>query len=192
MRGQRSTREVETWFAVTPGRIERNLEPAPGGSPLTAERLREAMPDGSVFSWTARDHRAAVDHALFDLGPDRYESLLHLLQLRRPKLSEKLDLARLREYLSEALRPLECSRLESLAQAFARLDEDTAAIERLEAAAGELHRFLDHYRAPARLQTRRRSDAVRSANTQFDRPLDPVLLADPEVDLAGLTGPLAG
>ena len=170
MRGQRSTRKVETWFAVTPGRIGLHLELAPGGIPLTAERLREAMPDGSVFSRTVRDHRAAVDHALFDLGPDRYESLLHLLlQLRRPKLSEKLDLARLREYLSEALPPLERSRMESLAQAFARLDEDTAEIERLEAASGELHRFLDHYRAHARLQTRRRCDAVRSANTQFDK-----------------------
>ena len=170
MRGQRSTRKVETWFAVTPGRIGVDVELAPGGTPLTAERLREALPDGSVFSRTVRDHRAAVDHALFDLGPDRYESLLHLLvQLRRPKLSEKLDLARLREYLSEALPPLERSRMESLAQAFARLDEDTAEIERLEAAAGELHRFLDHYRAHARLQTRRRSDAVRSANTQFDK-----------------------
>lgn len=170
MRAQRSTRKVDTWFAVTPGRVGLDLDLAPGGTPLTAERLREALPEGSVFSRTVRDHRAAVDHALFNLGPDRYESLLHLLlQLRRPKLSEKLDLARLREYLSQALPPLERSRMESLAHAFARLDEDTAEIERLEAAAGELRRFLEHYRAHARLQTRRRADAVRSANTQFDK-----------------------
>jgi len=170
MRGQRSTRRVETWFAVTPGRIGLDVELAPGGVPLTAERLRDALPAGSVLSRTVRDHRAAVDHALFGLGPDRYDSLLHLLlQLRRPKLSEKLDLARLREYLSEALPPLERSRIDKLAQAFARLDEDTAEIERLEAAAGELHRFLHHYRAHARLQTRCRADAVRRANTQFDK-----------------------
>ncbi|MGH9076480.1 MAG: hypothetical protein ACRDY0_03350, partial [Acidimicrobiales bacterium] len=170
MRGQRSTRKVDTWFAVTPGRVGLHLELAPGGVPLPAERLREALTEGSVFSRTVRDHRAAVDHALFNLGPDRYESLLHLLlQLRRPKLSEKLDLARLREYLSQALPPLERSRMESLAQAFARLDEDTAEIERLEAAAGALRRYLEHYGAHARIQTRRRADAVRSANTQFDK-----------------------
>ncbi|HZD64862.1 MAG TPA: hypothetical protein VE152_02055, partial [Acidimicrobiales bacterium] len=171
MRAIRSAgKRVDTWFAVTPGRVGLDLDLAPGDLPLTAEKFRAALPERSVVSTSARDHRAAVDHALFGLGPERYEALLHLLlQLRRPKLSEKLDMTRLGDYLSDALPPLEHHRMERLASAFAHLDEQTAALERLEASAAELHSFLEHYRAHARLQTRLRADEVRSTNTQFDR-----------------------
>ncbi len=171
MRAVRSAgTRVDTWFAVTPDRIGGTLELAPGDVPLTAERFREALGDQAVFSTSAREHRAAVDHALFGLGPERYDALIHLLlQLRRPKLSEKLDMSRLGEYLSDALPPLEHRRMETLGAAFARLDEETAALERLEASARELRSFLDHYRMHARIQTRLRADEVRSANTQFDR-----------------------
>ena len=171
MRAVRSAgKRVDTWFAVTPARIGKDLDLAPSGLPLTAERLRAALPDPRNYSTSARDHRAAVDHALFGLGPERYDALLHLLlQLRRPKLSEKLDMSRLGEYLSDALPPLEQHRMERLGSAFARLNEESAALERLEASARELHGFLEHYRAHARVQTRLRADEVRSANTQFDR-----------------------
>ena len=171
MRAVRSAgKRVDTWFAVTPARIGHDLDLAPADQPLTADKLRAALPERSSMSTTARDHRAAVDHALFGLGPERYDALLHLLlQLRRPKLSEKLDMSRLGEYLSDALPPLEHHRMERLATAFARLDEESAALERLDASARELHGFLDHYRAHARIQTRLRADAVRSANSQFDR-----------------------
>jgi uncharacterized protein (TIGR02680 family) len=163
-------RRVDTWFAVTPARIGQDLDLAPAGVPLTAERFRAALPERSVYSTTAREHRAAVDHALFGLGPERYDALVHLLlQLRRPKLSEKLDMSRLGEYLSDALPPLEQHRVERLATAFARLEEESAALERLEACAQSLQGFLAHYRAHAQLQTRLRADEVRSANTQFDR-----------------------
>jgi uncharacterized protein (TIGR02680 family) len=163
-------RRVDTWFAVTPARIGQDLDLAPAGVPLSAERFRAALPERSVYSTTARDHRAAVDHALFGLGAERYDALVHLLlQLRRPKLSEKLDMSRLGEYLSDALPPLEQHRVERLATAFARLEEESAALERLEACAQSLQGFLAHYRAHAQLQTRLRADEVRSANTQFDR-----------------------
>ncbi|HUZ09017.1 MAG TPA: TIGR02680 family protein [Acidimicrobiales bacterium] len=162
-------RKVDTWFAVTPQRVGADLDLAPGGVPLTEERFRAALEERSVYSTSARDHRAAVDHALFGLGPDRYGALIHLLlQLRRPKLSEKLDMARLGEYLSDALPPLERHRMEQLASAFARLDEDTAEIERLEASSTQLHAFLGSYRAHAQVQARLRADAVRAANTRFD------------------------
>jgi len=171
MRAVRSAgTRVDTWFAVTPDRIGGTLDLAPGDVPLTAERFREALGEQAVFSNSAREHRAAVDHALFGLGPERYDALIHLLlQLRRPKLSEKLDMSRLGEYLSDALPPLEQRRMETLGAAFARLDEETAAVERLEASARELRSFLEHYRVHARIQTRLRADEVRSANTQFDR-----------------------
>lgn len=171
MRAHRSAgKRVETWFAVTRARIGLDLNLAPAQVPLTAERFRATLPDRSVASTTARDHRAAVDHALFGLGQERYDALLHLLlQLRRPKLSEKLDMTRLGDYLSDALPPLEQHRMERLSTAFARLDEEAAALERLEASREELHTFLESYRAHARVHTRLRADDVRSANTQFDR-----------------------
>ena len=163
-------KRVETWFAVTPARVGAEHDLKPDGVPLTTERFRTALGERGVYSTAARDHRAAVDHALFGLGPDRYDALIHLLlQLRRPKLSEKLDMIRLGEYLSDALPPLERHRMESLASAFARLDEDTAEIERLEASSAQLHSFLSHYRAHAQIQTRLRADAVRAANTRFDK-----------------------
>ena len=97
MRAVRSAgKRVDTWFAVTPARVGQDLDLAPSGLPLTADKFRAALPDRSYYSASARDHRAAVDHALFGLGPERYDALLHLLlQLRRPKLSDKLDMPRL-------------------------------------------------------------------------------------------------
>ncbi|MDQ1427943.1 MAG: hypothetical protein QOK39_1419 [Acidimicrobiaceae bacterium] len=171
LRASRSAgRRVDTWFAVTPARVGSDLDLAPGDVPLTAERLRAALDERGVVSTSARDHRAAIDHALFGLGPDRYDALIHLLlQLRRPKLSEKLDMSSLGRHLSDALPPLERHRMESLASAFARLDDDTAEIERLEASAAQLHSFLTHYRSHAQIQTRLRADTVRSANTRFDK-----------------------
>ena len=174
LRASRSAgRRVETWFAVTPARVGSDLDLAPGDVPLTAERFRAALgelDERSVVSTSARDHRAAIDHALFGLGPDRYDALIHLLlQLRRPKLSEKLDMSSLGRHLSDALPPLERHRMESLASAFARLDDDTAEIERLEASSAQLHSFLTHYRSHAQIQTRLRADIVRTANTNFDK-----------------------
>lgn len=171
MRAVRSAgRKVEPWFAVTPARVGVDLDLAPGGYPLTADRLREALPEPSRFNTVAREHRLAVDQALFGLGPERFDALVHLLlQLRRPKLSEKLDMARLSLYLTDALPPLEQPRMEALAQAFARLDDDTAEIETLEASLQEVESFLEVYRAHAQVQTRLRADEVRSANSRFDK-----------------------
>lgn len=171
LRGQRSSgRKVDTWFAVTPQRIGVDLDLAPGGTPLTAARLREALHPEAVFTTTAREHRAAVDAALFGLGLERYEALIHLLlQLRRPKLSEKLDLVRLGGILTDALPPVERRHVEALAEAFTKLDAQRERVEQLEAAHGAVTSFLDPYRAYARVQCRLRADAVRSANVAFDK-----------------------
>lgn len=163
-------RSVTTWFAVTPRRVGVDLDLTADGRALTAERLRAALDGQGHVHDHARDHRAAVDQALFGLGPDRYDALIHLLlQLRRPKLSEKLDLSKLTGLLTDALPPLDRGRMELLASAFARLDAESAGLEALEAAHAELCGFLDHYRAYAMLQVRLRADRVRSANSRFDK-----------------------
>jgi uncharacterized protein (TIGR02680 family) len=171
MRSQRAgDRKVESWFAVTPLRVGADVDLAgPDGRLLTSDRLKQALDGRGRFSTNARDHRSAVDQALFGLGLDRFESLLHLLlQLRRPKLSEKLDVAKLAGVLREALPPLDRTRLELLAQGFARLDSEAAELEVLEQARAELETFLVAYRHYARIQARLRADAVRSANSRFD------------------------
>lgn len=171
LRATRSAgRRVDTWFATTSLRVGGELDLAPGGRPLPADRLREELDGHGRVHSSARDHRAALDSELFGLGADRYESLIHLLlQLRRPKLSEKLDVNKLTDVLTDALPPLERGRLDLLAQAFARLDADAAELETLTASHQELSSFLAEYRAYAQLQVRLRADAVRSANSQFDR-----------------------
>lgn len=192
MRAVRSAgRKVEPWFAVTPARVGLDLDLAPAGYPLTADRLRDALPQPSRVNTVAREHRLAVDQALFGLGPERFDALVHLLlQLRRPKLSEKLDMARLSLYLTDALPPLEKPRMEALAQAFARLDEDTAEIEALEASAAEVESFLEVYRAHAQVQTRLRADEVRTANSRFDKVTETERLQRQARDAAN--GELAG
>lgn len=172
--GLRATRSagkrVETWFAVTSLRVGAELDLAPDGRPLTADRLAAALADRGRVERTARDHRAGVDRALFGLGPERYEALVHLLlQLRRPKLSEKLDPAKLAEVLTDSLPPLARDAVDRLAQAFARLDADTAEIEALERAHAELGDFVGVYRRYAQVQARLRADAVRSCQTRLDK-----------------------
>lgn len=163
-------RRVDTWFATTALRVGDELELAPGGRPLTADRLREVLDGRGRVHLSARDHRAALDAELFGLGVERYDSLIHLLlQLRRPKLSEKLDVTKLTHVLTDALPPLERGRLDLLAQAFARLDADAAELEALTASHRELTSFLGDYRSYAQVQLRLRADAVRSANSQFDK-----------------------
>lgn len=172
--GLRATRSagkrVESWFAVTSLRVGAGLDLAPDGRPLTADRLAEALGDDGRLERTARDHRGAVDRALFGLGPERYDALVHLLlQLRRPKLSEKLDPPKLAEVLTDSLPPLAHDAVDRLAQAFARLDADTAEIESLERAHAELVDFVGVYRRYAQVQTRLRADAVRSCQTRLDK-----------------------
>lgn len=160
---------VETWFAVTPMRVGGELDLAPDGVPLPPEGLRDALGGRGRFCIAARDHRSAVDQALFQLGAERYDSLIHLLLvLRRPKLSEKLDVAKLADILTEALPPLEHNRLELLSRGFSRLDAEAAELETLEGARTELEGFLSAYRSYGRVHARLRAVAVRSANNRFD------------------------
>lgn len=165
-----SDRKVETWFAVSPQRIGVDLEfRAPDRRLLAPDRFKRALDGRGTYSSNARDHRRAVDLALFGLGTQRFESLIHLLlQLRQPKLSEKLNMAKLTGVLSDALPPLEHHRLELLARNFARLDADAAELERLQRSCEELARFLDAYRTYARVQVRLAADGVRTANNRLD------------------------
>ena len=90
----------------------------------------------------AGDYRAAVRATLFPgLSEQRYDALITaLLQLRTPKLSQRLDPALLSTLLSRALPPLGQQEIADLAEGFERLDRQRERLTTLdeEVAAGRL------------------------------------------------------
>ncbi|MGZ4401534.1 MAG: TIGR02680 family protein [Gaiellaceae bacterium] len=203
-------KKVNTWFGVSNKRIGLDLDVAPGGVPLTRDKFRDAIGEAG-FETTADAHRRNVDAALFGLGPNRFQALIHLLlQLRRPKLSEKLDITRLSTLLSDALPPLEQRHLDDVAKAFAELDNDRAELAALDDARDAMSAFLEPFADYARFHVRRSADAVRNATTKFDgvaerarKGRETMQQADQDIkdaesnsdkverELAGVTGALA-
>jgi len=103
--------------------------------PLTRAALAEALGERGDLHDSPEDYRAAVRRALFPgLSEQRYDALITaLLQLRTPKLSERLDPNLLSGLLSRALPPLGPAELAELAEGFERLDRRRADLLRLDA-----------------------------------------------------------
>jgi uncharacterized protein (TIGR02680 family) len=94
------------------------------GQPLTRSALEEHLGDHGTVHANAGDYRAEVRATLFPgLSEQRYDALITaLLQLRTPKLSQRLDPALLSTLLSRALPPLGQQEIADLAEGFERLD----------------------------------------------------------------------
>ncbi|GFN00415.1 hypothetical protein Sfulv_52250 [Streptomyces fulvorobeus] len=123
------------------------------GQPLTRASLAaELAGHGDVYA-SAADYRDAVRRTLFPgLSEQRYGALITaLLQLRTPKLSQRLDPSLLSELLSRALPPLDQGEISELADGFERLDRRREHLARLE----------DEVRAAQALGARQRSYAQR-------------------------------
>ena len=144
----------------------------PGTEPLSPQQLAAELtaqaavglpgalhPDGEA-------HRAAVNDALYRLSPARYAVLRRtLLQLRRPKLSDKLDEKGLNDILRESLPPVSEEIVEDLAEGFERLDRHSAAVEELQQTLRDLGKIRTSYRAYARTASAARADAVAAAES---------------------------
>jgi hypothetical protein len=144
----------------------------PGAEPLNAQQLAAALaeqaavgrpgslhPDGDA-------HRTAVNEALYRLSGPRYAALRRtLLQLRRPKLSDKLDERGLNDILRDSLPPVSDAIVDDLAEGFERLDRHSTAVEELEKTMRDLRRIRDAYRGYARAASAARSDAVAAAES---------------------------
>ena len=144
----------------------------PGAEPLNAQQLASELaaqatggrpgslhPDGDA-------HRAAVNYALYRLSAPRYAALRRtLLQLRRPKLSDKLDERGLNDILRDSLPPVSDAIVEDLAEGFERLDRHSNAVEDLEKTMRDLRRIRDAYRSYARTAIAARADAVAAAES---------------------------
>ena len=165
----RAERRVATWFALTPQRVDLDLDLAPGEVCRPQDSLSKALVTGACFETKASAHRANVATRLFAMSPERFANLLHLLrQLRKPKLADKLDNKKLSEVLTNALPPLDEARIEPLATGFSFLDGDISDLARAEDAHRATGTFLDIYRTYSRGQARHRANQVVSAVTNFD------------------------
>ncbi|MCX2729079.1 TIGR02680 family protein [Saccharopolyspora sp. NFXS83] len=144
------------------------------GQPLTKAALTEALgADGTVHP-TAADHREAVRGALFpDLSEQRFEALITaLLQLRTPKLSERLDPNLLSTLLSRALPPLGRTEIAELAEGFERLDRQREHLTRLDAEVRAAEAVADRQRTYAQRVLRATAAGVLSATSELERLSD--------------------
>ncbi|MFC5724455.1 TIGR02680 family protein [Streptomyces gamaensis] len=158
------------WYAVTDQRIGPDLSLLDAtGTPLSRDRLAEAVAGRGMVYDQAKAYRRAVDEALFGLGEQRYAALVDLLiQLRQPQLSKRPNEAALSRALTEALPPMDQAVIAATAESFRSLDEEKeelrAAVEAERAASA----FLDHYRRYARIASRRRARLPRSEHSRYE------------------------
>ncbi|MFI2184243.1 TIGR02680 family protein [Streptomyces sioyaensis] len=140
------------------------------GQPLTRPALAEALHDHGEVHASAADYRTAVRRELFaGMGEQRYESLLSaLLQLRQPKLSERLDPSLLSTLLSRALPPLGEGEIAELAEGFERLDRQREHLKRLDDEVTAADSVASRQRGYARRVLRAGSAALISATTEMD------------------------
>lgn len=169
MQATRSERKVHTWFAVTPQRIDVELDLKTGDLCKSQDAFNTSLTPLARHTTKASVHRSNVASLVFGMGVDRFENLLHLLrQLRKPKLADKLDNAKLSKVLTDALPPLDDGKIEPLAQGFGLLDADVEELRRKEAAHRATATFLDAYRLYARAHVRQRAGDVVAAVSVFD------------------------
>ena len=159
------------WFFVTDQRVGVDLTLVDAtGVASTADRLEDAIgPRGSVYR-RARDYRRAIDERLFGLADQRYGALIDLLiKIRAPQLSKRPDERGLSAALTGALPPLDQALIADVAEAFRALEEDGEQLAAMIEARDASDRYLNTYRAYARMATRRRAAPLRQAQTVFDR-----------------------
>ncbi len=156
-------RDAEAWFFVTDRRPELDLDLVPDGTPMTRAQLVEALGGAAVYE-TAEAYRAAVDRALFKVGPERYRHLVDLLLvLRRPHLAGKLQPEELSAVLTQGLPPVPDSLVAEVAASFEDLDAVRSDLSRLHDARRAVDDFCPVYRSYLRTVARSRADGLLEA-----------------------------
>ena len=140
------------------------------GQPLTRNALEESLGDHGVVYGNAGDYRNAVRSALFTgLTEQRYDALITaLLQLRTPKLSQRLDPALLSTLLSRALPPLGHQEIAELAEGFERLDRQRERLETLDEEVTVTRTLAGRQRLYAQRVLRANAASLISATTELD------------------------
>lgn len=172
----RATKKVTPWYFTTRARIgEHVVLGGPGTEPLgraaLADVLREQDEAGQPGA-VHRDpttHRHTVNRTLYGLEDGQFGALRRtLLQLRRPKLSDRLSERDLAEVLRDSLPPVDRTVTDELADGFERLDRHQEEIEELRLILRSVGRLLHTYRDYARRLTAHHASAVTAAETGLD------------------------
>jgi uncharacterized protein (TIGR02680 family) len=140
------------------------------GTPLTRSALEQALGEHGTLHANATDHRSAVRTTLFPgLSEQRYDALITaLLQLRTPKLSQRLDPALLSTLLSRALPPLGQQEVADLAEGFERLDRQRERLAKMDEEVVAARGLAARQRTYAQRVLRAASATLISATTELD------------------------
>jgi uncharacterized protein (TIGR02680 family) len=140
------------------------------GTPLTRNALEQALGEHGVLHPNATEYRSAVRMTLFPgLSEQRYDALITaLLQLRTPKLSQRLDPSLLSTLLSRALPPLGQQEVADLAEGFERLDRQRERLAKLDEEVAAARGLAARQRTYAQRVLRAASAALISATTDLD------------------------
>jgi uncharacterized protein (TIGR02680 family) len=138
--------------------------------PVTRKVLGERIGSCGRVHNSRDEHRAAVREGLYaGFSPDRFDSVITaLLALRKEKLSQNLDVAKLSDVLSDALPPLDEHDLAAVAEGFERLDRRRAELTSLEGELERVRALSRRNRDYARAVLASVSGEVRSAETRRD------------------------
>ncbi|NEW36375.1 TIGR02680 family protein [Nocardia cyriacigeorgica] len=152
--------------------------------PLTRAGLADRLGDAGVVHDNATDYRDAVRSTLFPtLNDDRYDALITaLLQLRTPKLSQRLDPALLSTLLSRALPPLSKEEIADLAEGFERLDAQRERLARLDEEVAATRKLARQQQVYAQRVLRARAAALISATSELDRLSEKARVSAAEYD----------
>jgi uncharacterized protein (TIGR02680 family) len=162
---------LQHWHFHTSQRIGLDLTLIRNREPLSEKALAaEIGIDGGVYSRSDIPvFRSKVNGMLYGMTDEQYRHMNNMIhELRKPKLSDKLDLDKLSQLLSDALPTVSDTTITPLADGFERLDrhaKDLTKLEEMAQAAGDLARL---YRIYARRITRKRAADVRMTASAFD------------------------
>lgn len=141
------------------------------GQPLTRQVLEQRLGSEGTLHGNATDYRAEVRTTLFPgLSEQRFDALiLALLQLRMPKLSQRLDPGMLSDLLSKALPPLGQQEIADLAEGFERLDKHHERLKGLEELVESTRTLAARQRTYAQRVLRSAAGTLTSATTEMEK-----------------------
>ncbi|MFI6576386.1 TIGR02680 family protein [Nocardiopsis sp. NPDC050513] len=174
LQATRDVSSVRATYFTCAARVDDTLSLlTPEQQPLTVKQLKEAVEEtgaGTVYPGP-EEYRSAVRSLLYPrLDQARYDSLITaLLQLRTPKLSERLDPGLLSSLLSSALPPLGRGELADIAGGFERLDRHREELRKLDGEVRAAKALADRQRVYAARVVRGAAAGLISATTDMDR-----------------------
>ncbi|GAA1108861.1 TIGR02680 family protein [Nocardiopsis metallicus] len=174
LQATRDVSSVKATYFTAAARVGDSLSLlTPEEQPLTVKQLKEAVEErgvGTVYPGP-EEYRSAVRSLLYPkLDQARYDALITaLLQLRTPKLSERLDPGLLSSLLSSALPPLGRGELADIAGGFERLDRHRVELQALTKEVEAAKALADRQRLYASRVLRGAAADLISATTDADR-----------------------